>query len=59
MSESRRWGAKNIPYGLFYKKEGVPTYEEQDAVLSHGVNPVKAKLGLSHEQVEEITKSFY
>lgn len=58
MIESRRWGAKNIPYGLFYKKEGTPTYEEQDVVLGRGVIPVKAKLGLSHAQVQEIVKGF-
>lgn len=59
MIESRRWGAKNIPYGLFYKKEGTPTYEEQDVVLGQGVIPVKAKLGLGHDQVQEIVKEFY
>jgi len=59
MIESRRWGAKNIPYGLFYRKEGTPTYEEQDVVLGRGVVPVKAKLGLAPEQVQEIVKGFY
>ncbi len=34
-------GTNPIPYGLFYKEEGKPTYDQLDPTLASGVNPSK------------------
>jgi len=47
-----------FPIGVFYRTEGVPTYEELDETLSHHGAPVKAKLALSREDGEAIKNSF-
>lgn len=51
------WAEKRIPIGIFYKKEGEPTYEEQDPVLKKGP-PVKLKLGVNPELAQHLVKEF-
>ena len=52
-------GPEKIPIGVFFKKEGVSSYEELDpSIRKHGP-AVKLKLGLSPEEQQTLLESFY
>lgn len=53
-SKAIEWGER-IPIGIFYQREGVPTYEDLEPALRLGP-PVKQKLGL--QDGEELLKEF-
>lgn len=49
---------EKLPLGVFFVKEGLPTYEEADPSISRHGPPVKQELGLTPEQAEALKASF-
>ncbi|MHA1304406.1 MAG: thiamine pyrophosphate-dependent enzyme [Candidatus Heimdallarchaeaceae archaeon] len=56
---NQRFVRDKIPIGIFYQIENKTTYEERDFTLNQGIIPAHADLGLTDEQIEEITREFY
>jgi 2-oxoglutarate ferredoxin oxidoreductase subunit beta len=56
---NQRFLKEKLPIGIFYQIENKTTYEERDYALNLGVIPARARLDLTAEQVEVITKEFY
>ncbi|MBI4375952.1 MAG: 2-oxoacid ferredoxin oxidoreductase, partial [Elusimicrobia bacterium] len=48
-----------IPIGVFYEKQGVPTYEELDPAFSRRGPAVKQPLALSPEERQALLREFY
>ncbi len=49
---------EKLPIGVFYVKEGVPSYEESDPSIAKHGSPVKQKLGLTPQEAEALKASF-
>ena len=49
---------EKLPIGVFYVKEGVPSYEEADPSIAKHGSPVKQKLGLTPQEAEALKASF-